>query len=146
MTLPKTRQPLTAKQELFIRMSARDESRADIMQEVFGIDINTADPKTIHNADCIMSRWRKLPEFPEIWKKEVDRILLKHAGKAVKTIAGLMESNQPWLQLQAANSLLNYSRNRIYAEEQNTVHVTVENMPEIGSPDDDREQEPEDDV
>ena len=146
MSRPK--QPLTAKQELFIRMSARGEPRADIFREVFGIDLATADERTIHNTDSTMTRWRKLPEFTTIWKEEVDKILMKHAGKAVRTIANLMDSNQPWLQLQAANSLLSYSRNRIYGDEQNAVHVTVEGMPEIGSPDDgrEREPEPEDDV
>ena len=129
------KQQLTAKIELFIRMSARGESRADIMQEVFGLDLQTASQRDIHNADCSMSRWRKLPEFAQIWREEVDRILLKHTGKAVKTIAGLMESDQPWLQLQAANSLLNYSKSRVYGDEQNQVTVKVEGMPDLGSPD-----------
>ena len=136
--MSRPRQPLTAKQELFIRMSARAEPRADILREVFGIDINTASDREIGNADSTMSRWRKLPEFTDIWKEEVDKILLKHAGTAVKVISNLMaQSDKPWLQLQAANSLLQYSKSRIYAGDENAVSVKIEGLPDIGTPEQD---------
>ena len=138
-------QPLTAKQELFMRMSARGESRKDILFEVFGVDTATATEQEIHRCDQAMSRWKKLPQFPEIWRDEVDRILLKHAGKAIKTTAKLLDrEDQPWLQLNAANSILNYSRPRVFGDEQSEVKVVISGMPDLGTPDEETDSPADD--
>ena len=73
--MPKTRQPLTADQERFIRMSAQGKSRTEILKAIFNLDIESSPDNEIHNADNKMSRWRKLPEFESIWKDEVKQIL-----------------------------------------------------------------------
>ena len=136
--MPKNKQPLSAPQELFIRMSARACSRAEILQEVFGIDITTAPEKTIHNADATMSRWRKRPEFESVWKDEVKQILIVSAGKALKVLdRQLDDERQPWLQNKAANDLLNHSRPQIYGEEERTVNVQISGLPDLGEPDQD---------
>ena len=134
--MPKNRQPLNAQQELFIRMSARAESRKDILREVFGLDLETSPANEIHNADCKMSRWRSLPEFDSIWKDEVKKVLYACTGEAIKVIKGQLAESIPWLQNKAANDILNYGKNQLYGEEERTVHVQIEGMPEIGSPDD----------
>lgn len=136
--MPKNRQPLTGQQELFIRMSAQAKTREEILKAVFNLDLLTEDEKTIHNADCKMSRWRKLPEFESIWKDEVKNILYGCTSEAVQVIKGqLKQKDQPWLQNKAANDLLNYGKSQIYGDEERTVHVQIAGMPEIGSPDDD---------
>jgi hypothetical protein len=135
--MPKARQPLNAKQELFIRMTARAESRKDIMKAVFDLDIDTAPANEIHNADCKMSRWRSLPEFEGIWKDEIKKVLYAYSGEAMKVIGQQMRSKDiPWLQNKAANDLLNYGKGQIYGDEERTVHVQIEGLPDIGSPDD----------
>ena len=134
--MPRPKQPLTARQELFIRMSARDESRKDILMQVFGLDINTASAREIHNADATMSRWRSLPEFDAVWKDEVRTILKACAGEAINVIRKQLSNDSvPWLQNKAANDLLNYGKGHIYGEEDKTIKVQVEGLPEIGSPD-----------
>lgn len=134
--MPKARQPLNAKQEMFIRMSAQAASRREILKAVFDIDIDTASASEIHSADCKMSRWRSLPEFEQVWKDEIKSILYACTGEAVKVIRGQMRTDdQPWLQNKAANDLLNYGKGQIYGEEERTVHVQIEGMPDIGSPD-----------
>jgi len=136
--MPKNKQPLSAPQELFIRMSARACSRAEILQEVFHVDIATAPEKTIHNADATMSRWRKRPEFESVWKDEVKQILIVSAGKALKVLdRQLDDERQPWLQNKAANDLLNHSRPQIYGEEERTVNVQISGLPDLGEPDSD---------
>jgi hypothetical protein len=134
--MPKNRQPFNAQQELFIRMSAQAKSREEILQAVFGLDLKTDDEKTIHNADCKMSRWRKLPEFETVWKDEVKQILYGCTAEAVQVIKGQLRSDQGWLQNKAANDLLNYGKQQIYGDEERTVHVQIEGLPDIGSPDD----------
>jgi hypothetical protein len=134
--MPKNRQPLTADQERFVRMSAQGKSRAEILKEIFDIDIDTADYRTINNADAKMCRWRKLPEFESIWKDEVRSILYGCTAEAVQVIKSQLKSDQGWLQNKAANDLLNYGKAQIYGEEEKAVHVKIEGMPDLGSPDD----------
>ena len=133
-TMPRNRTPLTGQQEMFIRMSAQAKSREEILKAVFDLDLNTDDLKTIHNADCKMSRWRKLPEFESIWKDEVKQILYGCTAEAVQVIKGQLRSDMGWLQNKAANDLLNYGKQQIYGDEERTVHVQIEGLPEIGSP------------
>lgn len=135
--MPRPRQPLNAKQELFIRMTARAEPRRDILKAVFDIDVDTAPANEIHNADCKMSRWRSLPEFEGIWKDEVKKVLYACTSEAVQVIKGQLRSDQGWLQNKAANDLLNYGKQQIYGDEERTVHVQIEGLPDIGSPDED---------
>lgn len=135
--MPKNRQPLTADQERFIRMSAQGKGRQEILKAIFGLDIETSPDNEIHNADNKMSRWRKLPEFEQIWKDEVRQILYGCTAEAVQVIKGQLRSDQGWLQNKAANDLLNYGKGQIYGDEERTVHVQIEGLPDIGSPDDD---------
>ena len=47
-----------------------------------------------------------------------------------------MREKDDWLQNKAANDLLNYGKQQIYGDEEKTVHVQIDGMPDIGSPDD----------
>ena len=134
--MPKNRQPLTAKQEQFIRMSAQGCGRKEIMKAVFDIDLDMAPANEIAAKDVQMSRWRKLPEFESIWKDEVKQILYGCTAEAVQVIKGQLRSDQGWLQNKAANDLLNYGKGQIYGDEERTVHVQIDGLPDIGSPDD----------
>ena len=134
--MPKAKQPLTSEQELFVRMSAKGCSRKEILQKVFGLDLETSAENDIHNADNKMSRWRKHPDFETVWKDEVRQILYGCTAEAVQVIKGQLRSDQGWLQNKAANDLLNYGKAQIYGDEERTVHVQIEGLPDIGSPDD----------
>jgi len=134
--MPKNRQPLTAQQELFVRLSAQGKTRPEILKAVFDLDVEQDDPRIVNNADAKMSRWRKLPEFESIWKDEVKTILLGCTSEAIQTIRKQMREKDDWLQNKAANDLLNYGKAQIYGEEEKAVHVKIEGMPDIGSPDD----------
>ena len=135
--MPKYKQPLTANQEKFVRLSAQGKSRPEILREVFGLDIETSPDNAIANADNKMSRWRKHPDFEKVWKDEVRTILYGCTAEAVQVIKSQLKSDQGWLQNKAANDLLNYGKGQIYGDEERTVHVQIDGLPEIGSPDDD---------
>ena len=133
--MPKHRTPLTAPQEKFIRMSAQGKSRREILKEVLNIDIDTATPNQLNAADVKLCRWRKVPEFESIWKDEVKQILYGCTSEAIQTIKKQLRAGElPWLQNKAANDLLNYGKQQIYGDEERTVHVSIEGMPDIGSP------------
>ena len=134
--MPKNRQPLTAQQELFIRLSAQGKTRPEILKEVFGVDSSVMTKDELGKYDMKMSRWRKLPEFESIWKDEVKSILLGCTSEAIQVIKGQLREDLPWLRNKAANDLLNYGKSQIYGDEERAVHVKIEGMPDIGSPDD----------
>jgi hypothetical protein len=134
--MPKAKQPLSTTQELFVRMSAQGKSRTEILEKVFGLDIETASENEIHAADNKMSRWRKHPDFESTWKDEVRQILYGCTAEAVQVIKSQLRSGDlPWLQNKAANDLLNYGKGQIYGEEDRAVHIKIEGMPDLGSPD-----------
>lgn len=135
--MPKNRQPLTAQQELFIRLSAQGKTRPEILNEVFNIDSSKMTKEELNKYDMKMSRWRKLPEFESIWKDEVKNILYGCTAEAIQVIKGQLREDIPWLKNKAANDLLNYGKQQIYGDEERAVHVKIEGMPEIGSPDGD---------
>ena len=134
--MPKNKQPLTAQQELFIRLSAQGKTRPEILSEVFGIDPSTMTKDELSKYDMKMSRWRKRPEFETIWKDEVRSILYGCTAKAIQVINSQMDEDIPWLRNKAANDLMNYGKSQIYGDEEKAVHVKIEGMPEIGSPED----------
>ena len=134
--MPRPMRPLTGQQELFIRMSAQGRTRSEIMKAVFNIDMETADHNVINAADQKMFRWRKRPEFDAIWKDEVKNILYGCTAEAIQVIKGQLRDDIPWLKNKAANDLLNYGKQQIYGDEEKAIHVKVEGMPDIGSPDD----------
>jgi hypothetical protein len=135
--MPKNKQPMNAQQEKFIRMSAQGCSRPEILKAVFDLDIATSPENEIHNADCKMTRWRKLPEFESTWKDEVRQILYGCTAEAVQVIKSQLRSDQGWLQNKAANDLLNYGKTQIYGDEERTVHVQIDGAPDLGAPDQD---------
>ena len=134
--MPRPMRPLTGQQELFIRMSAQGRTRSEIMKAVFNIDMETEDHNVINAADQKMFRWRKRPEFDAIWKDEVKNILYGCTAEAIQVIKGQLRDDIPWLKNKAANDLLNYGKQQIYGDEEKAIHVKVEGMPDIGSPDD----------
>ena len=130
------RKLLDAKQEKFIRMSARGCSRAEIMQEVFGVDLATAPANKINAKTVQMCRWRKLPEYETIWKDEIRNVVIASTSKAYRRLnAQIDDEQQPWLANKAANDILNHGKQMIFGADENTVTVHVAGMPEIGSPD-----------
>ena len=131
-----TKQMLNSDQEKFIRMSAQGKSRAEILKEVFHLDMATASDNEIHSADTKMSRWRRHPDYERTWKDEVKDILFGCTAEAVQVIKGqLVRADLPWLQNKAANDLLNYGKQQIFGDDDKAVTVKIEGMPELGTPD-----------
>jgi len=134
--MPKNKQPMTADQELFTRMSAQGKSRPEILKTIFGLELGISPENEIKAADVKLCRWRKHPDFETVWKDEVRAILYGCTSEAIQTIRKQMREKDDWLQNKAANDLLNYGKQQIYGDEEKTVHVQIEGLPDIGSPDD----------
>lgn len=129
---------LTNDQEKYIRMTAQGKCKAEILKEVFGLDMETASDSEIHSAECKLYRWKKHPDYEKVWKDEVRDILFGCTGEAVQVIRGQLDRKDlPWLQNKAANDLLNYGKQQIYGDDDKQISVKIEGMPEIGCPDTD---------
>lgn len=124
-------------QDKFVRMEARGESRRDILMEVFGLDPDVDDEKTVHNADCAMSRWRKFPCYEETWKDEVKRLSFGMTGRALRKINQQIENENDWLANKAANDAIAFGRSQIFGDEERSITVQIEGLPDLGTPDND---------
>lgn len=132
------KKPLSGPGQKFALLSAQGADRADILQEIFGIDVRTADREAINRADVQMSRWRRHKDFDTIFTEEVKRILRGTAGKAIRVLKMQMDKdNVPWLQNKAANDILTQSKQALFGDEEKTINVKIEGMPELGEPDQD---------
>ena len=129
---------LTKQIDQLARMEANGASRAEKLKEIFGIDIETATPREINNADASMCRWRKHPMFDQAWKDEArkwdyeDYVLARSVFRK-----GMKQDKDGWLAMNSAVNALSNANKRLFHDEDQAVTVRIEGLPEIGSPDDD---------
>lgn len=134
--LPKDRCP--APVEKFIRMEANLCTREEKMRELFGIDLKTAPDNVVHAADAKMHRWRKHPMFDAIWKDELAKQDYEDYSLARQVLRkGMKQEKDQWLAMNSAVNVISNGNKRIFQDDNSTVHVRIEGLPDIGSPDDD---------
>ena len=126
---------VSVRMDKFIRMEANSATRQEKLKEIFGIDVETDDPKKAHAADQMMCRWRKHPLYDSIWKDEVRRQDYGDYSAARKTLRRSMKQDDNWLAMQAAVNVLNNTGKKIFGSDENNITVHIEGMPDIGSPD-----------
>jgi len=134
------KQPLNSRGRLYAQMRARACSRAEILREMFDLDLSdpTVDQKAVHAADMQCKRWRDHPRFDDAFETEINRILRVAAGDALKVLVDqIRNAPEPYLQNKAANDVMQHRRTALKAEEDSVVTIKVEGMPELGTPDDD---------
>lgn len=128
---------LTVEQERFVRMAANGYSTPEIIKEIWGL-VEADDQKKYHSYECTLSRWRKHPKYEEVWRDEVKKYDFSDYSKARRTLRrGLDDEKDKWLALQSAINIINQAGGRIFRDENNTVTVKIEGLPEIGAPDGD---------
>lgn len=131
------RDHLTLEQERYVRMVANGYSTPEIIWELWKMK-KEDDPKAYHNLECKLSRWRKHPMWEATWKDEVAKYDFSDYSKARRTLRrGMDDEKDKWLALQSAINVLNQAGARIFKDENNTVTVKIEGLPEIGAPDGD---------
>ena len=126
-------QGLTVQQDQFVRMEANAMSTPEIIMKLWGI---SPGEKEYHSKECVLSRWRKLPQYTDVWMDEVRKNDFADYVKSRKTLRKSMDDSDKWLAMQSAVNVMSAAGKRIYGQEDNTVHVEISGMPDIGSPDD----------
>ncbi len=142
MAVKKPRKGLTEQQKLYVKMVINGMQREEIMLQLFGIDIKTADKKVVNRYDQTLWRWRQLPEYDKEWKKCWRDRWGKLTYQAMGVIEeGMQDSALPWRRTQSANLAISYGQKAMAGEEAGVIKVQVMGMPELGSP-----EAPESDV
>ena len=132
--MPRKKNPnLTVKQEQFVRMEANGMNGTQIIPILFGLH---PDDPGWHAAECTLSRWRQHPKYAEVWKDEVGHKVFPMLSKAINKLNAQVDSNTDWLANKAANDIVNFAGKKIFGNDENTVTVNIQGMPDIGSPDD----------
>ena len=131
--IPKDRCPAVI--ERFIRMEANLCSREEKLRELFGITDWKNDPRT-KSADDKMYRWRRHPMFDQIWKDELAKQDYEDYSIARQVLRkGMKQDQDKWLAMNSAINVISNGNKRIFQDDQQTVRVQIEGLPDIGSPD-----------
>lgn len=133
------KQPLNSRGRLYAQMRAQARSRAEILQELFGLDLSdpTTDQKAVKAADQQCLRWRNHPGFDDAFETEINRILRAAAGPALKVLMDQVDSDstEPYLRNKAANDVMQHRRTALKSEDDSAITIKLEGMPELGTPD-----------
>lgn len=127
--------PLTSDMVRFIQLEANGYTTRECIKELFGLE-EKDDPKEFHNYECKMAKWRKHPAYLQVWKEELNNISISLMNMSLKRIRAQIDSQKDgWLANKAANDSINFAKARLFADEDKSVTVRIEGMPDIGSPD-----------
>ncbi len=115
-----------------------NKSRKEIMAEVFHVPPEEmGNEELLHKYDCRMNRWRNHPDYQKEWIIAFKSLWGPIMAKAMKVVDdGLDDDSLPWRKTQHANMALAYGTKLVVGEEERSINVKIEGMPEIGSPDD----------
>lgn len=99
-------------------------------------DYNVKDPssKEWKNARSRLYRLKNNPKFIEYFNSIVTEFRVHNYGKAANKLSELIDDVNPWVALQAANSMLNHTERAVISNEENAVTIKVEGMPTLGVP------------
>lgn len=133
---------LDADGEFYTRMMARGYSTREIIRELYHME-EADDPKRYHSHEMHLLRYKKYPDFMEVFKDEIAKVISPRLlGKGVRVLSDQMDSKEPWLANKAANDIVAFTSKRLFAEEDNAVTIQFAEgagMPEIGTPDGEEE-------
>ena len=128
--------PMTAQIENFIRMEARGEDHETVLREIFGPEYVT-DPVKKNAAESKMDRWRHRDDKQAIWDDETKNRVLRNVSRAIGRLEAQIDHNKPWVANKAANDYIGLAKTvGIFQNEEKAVHVKIEGLPDLGSPDD----------
>ena len=130
-------EPMNAKIESFIRMEARGEDHATVLEKIFGPE-SVTDPVKKNAAESAMHRWRTRPDAKAIWDDEVREIVKQCIPRAMSRISKQIDSKEGWLANKAANDVVNLAKTTsIFQTDEKAITVKIEGLPDIGSPETD---------
>lgn len=130
----KCRRPgyLSARQLSAVEAVFQGKSNEWIIENVFrGRKDDKASWKKARDA---FNKTKASPRFEEYYNSMVTEFRVHNYGKAMSKISELVDSDNPWVALQAANSMVNHTEGAVVSPEENAVTVKIEGLPTLGEP------------
>lgn len=92
------------------------------------------DKKKLANALSQVRKWRKEPEFIALYRDTLREMTEPACGKAVKKITEQVDDENPWIAQNAAREVLTRFLPIVMGEDDKTITIKVEGVPELGTP------------
>ena len=126
----------TPEMKEWMKLVVRNASRKDVFDQIFHVNIEELTQQEKNKYDARLFRWRNHPDYHKEWLIAFKESWGPIMAKAMAVVdEGLDDSTLPWRKTQHANMALAYGTKMLVGEEERTVHVQIEGMPDIGSPD-----------
>lgn len=124
---------LTAWQVNAARLMFQGKTDDQIIQELF-YPFEEIDKKKRARGMSKLQKLRKTPAFQEYYKSIVTEWSVHNIGRALTKLSAQIDDSNGWLANKAANDVLAQAKKFALGEDENTITVKVEGMPELGSP------------
>lgn len=126
---------LNAEQVMVAQAMAAGNNEDEVLRIFWQIN-DKSTPQERQKARRELHKWMDMPGYIECYQSEVKRLYTPIYSKALAKIAEQIDSKLPWLANKAANDVLTRI-GAMMGDNDNTVHVQIEGMPELGTPDQD---------
>ena len=130
----KCRRPgyMSARQILICEAVFQGKSNDWIYKNIFFV--KDGDDRARKNASSQLSAAKRNPKFIEYYNSMVTEFRVHNYGKAMHKLSELVDDPNPWVAIQASNSMLNHTEKAVVGEEEKTITIKVEGMPALGTP------------
>lgn len=114
------------------------ETMADLLFYTCAPGSIVRDPKRAKRAKGEITKMMKDPDFKEIYRQEMLSLAAPKYSRAMHKLEEQLDSNQPWLVNKAANDLINQYKAYVVGDDDKSLTIKVEGMPDLGTPDGDK--------
>lgn len=94
------------------------------------------DDEKLRRARRTLSEWFRNPKIMNAYREYIIDMVMPLIPASIKTFGNQINSDQEWVANKAANDILREFKGIIFGDEDKTIHVQIEGMPELGEPDD----------
>lgn len=116
------------------------KTEQEVVEMIWGVTKD--DPHWRRYADKIR-RLRKTQKYEEYYNSQVALARRRGYGRALNRLLGMVDDPNPWVALQASNSVLSHTEKAVISEEENTVTVKIEGLPALGTPESEEQDSPQ---
>lgn len=115
-------------------MMFRGMKDEEIVRELFRTG---DDEKKIRTGKDRLRRLRKNEDFQEYYRTIITEWSVHNVGRALNRLSTQIDDKNPWVANKAANDILNQSKKLTAGNDENSIVLKFEGMPELGEPGED---------
>ena len=94
------------------------------------------DDEKLRRARARLSEWFRNPKMMNAYREYIVDMIMPSIPKSIARLNEQIDDEHAWVANKAANDILREFKGVIFGEEDKTIHVQIENLPELGEPDD----------